>query len=317
MFMNRNLLTTKEAASLLGVTTKTVYDLVEKGELRPINYKEWTIDGIYYFDEEEIIKLKKKRQKPGLSTGDIAKKLGTNHATVIGLIKKNILPAQQHKYRGRLMYFVNEEDFQKFLETYHKQKSKDKKSFRKCKHGYLLFQSFASPDGLIARLMENNLLYMESGDILTVEEALNKGYTVRYPVQPKPFIYKRGYFYVVLPKSNFILSPVYDVIEVIYQEAGKENIRLWVDGSSIHLQVRPIRIKKHEDLQGLASYLQTHVVEGKIHLSPKGLYLDSNLKPITFYVKESVKEELKQAAEEQGKTLEEYICNQLGIDTSE
>jgi transposase len=167
-------LTTSEVAHQLGVSEQSVYLLVKKGELEPLNAKDWAIDGHYYFDADQVALLAEKRKKPGLSTGDIAKRLNVTQSTVIRYIKQNRLRAQPLEYRGRIGYFVSEDDFESFLAEYQQNVKRDVRSFSKGIHGYLLYQSFISPNGQVTRLMDvkDGILQTETGDKLSLEEAL-------------------------------------------------------------------------------------------------------------------------------------------------
>lgn len=113
------LLTTKEVADILGVTTATVLKYAKEGRLAPSKL----------FKEVDVLQLQKEIHKSGLTTGEAAEKLGVTLQTVKNFIKSGELSASKHLFRGREIYFISKDDFEKFDYSYTAAKKKGMKEF--------------------------------------------------------------------------------------------------------------------------------------------------------------------------------------------
>ena len=76
------LLTTKEIADILGVTTETVLKYAKEGKLAPHTEDPFQIDSSKFFKEIDVLELQKENHKPVLTTGEAAEKLGVTPQTV-------------------------------------------------------------------------------------------------------------------------------------------------------------------------------------------------------------------------------------------
>ncbi|MFB9760389.1 helix-turn-helix domain-containing protein [Ectobacillus funiculus] len=74
-------ISTKEMAKLLNISEQTIYSLVKKEEIVPINKNDWTIDGTYYFSPETVEKVKVMYRKLGLTNKEIAEMLQVSLST--------------------------------------------------------------------------------------------------------------------------------------------------------------------------------------------------------------------------------------------
>ncbi|WP_342048678.1 helix-turn-helix domain-containing protein [Bacillus sp. OTU530] len=100
-------ISTKEMEKLLNISGQTVYSLVKKEEVVPINKNNWTIDGTYYFSPETVEKVKEMYRKPGLTNKDIAEMLQVSLSTAQKLIKTGKIPSFTAFYLGKPFYMIS------------------------------------------------------------------------------------------------------------------------------------------------------------------------------------------------------------------
>ena len=100
-------ISTKEMAKLLHISEQTIYSLVKKEEIVPINKNDWTIDGTYYFSPETVEKVKEMYRKPGLTNKDIVEMLQISLSTAQKLIKTGKIPSFTAFYLGKPFYMIS------------------------------------------------------------------------------------------------------------------------------------------------------------------------------------------------------------------
>jgi DNA-binding transcriptional MerR regulator len=313
---NNELLTTEQAAKELGVKPESIYRYIREGKLRPVYEDKWQIDTSKLFYKEDIDSLKKAFEKPGLSTNDVAKRLGVSVQTVNYYIQKGILPATKKEYKGRLRYFVKDEDLNGLEDKL--DKSKNKKSFFSKDYGAYLFQLYKNRNtGELARIIEIDNVRItavnESGRTLSLDELLKEGYLPVYNLnlQKKP-INKKGFAKFLFKQPSNISSPVYEVIEWFYRIIGPNNMRLTKKGEQIQLFVKPVLLPLFKETHQVEiSLLVNHIKEGTVHTRHNGVYVDTNLEPVYLYIPKNIKERIREEAEKKDMTIEEYAVKAL------
>jgi DNA-binding transcriptional MerR regulator len=313
---NNDLLTTEQAAKELGVKPESIYRYIREGKLRPVYEDKWQIDTSKLFYKEDIDSLKKAFEKPGLTTNDVAKRLGVSVQTVNYYIQKGILPATKKEYKGRLRYFVKDEDLNGLEDKL--DKSKNKKSFFFKDYGAYLFQLYKNRNtGELARIIEIDneriTAVNESGRTLSLDELLKEGYLPVYNLnlQKKP-INKKGFAKFLFKQPSNISSPVYEVIEWFYRIIGPNNMRLTKKGEQIQLFVKPVLLPLFKEIHQVEiSLLVNHIKEGTVHIRHNGVYVDTNLEPVYLYIPKNIKEKIREEAEKKDMTIEEYAVKAL------
>lgn len=68
----KEMVTTKEAATILNVKPSTIHKYVREGKIKPVYEENWQIDATKLFYLEDVERLKNKNKKPGITTGEAA-----------------------------------------------------------------------------------------------------------------------------------------------------------------------------------------------------------------------------------------------------
>ncbi len=313
-------LTTKEVCKILDISETTAYTYIKKRKLVPTNEKDWHIDQCYYFDPVQVEKLKEEISKPpGLTTGDVAKKLHIAPSTVSTYIKNGLLPAEQHLYKGRLHYFVKEED----LLAFDAPSTKQKREFYNKELGIGLFMKFMHPgSSKIARVMDiagdEIVLVDHNGEKIKYQEAIALGFNPAYSVSDKKLIRKKGYLEFNIPMVNNVLSSSYSIFDLLYEYWGPANLRIHTGDEYISVEVKPsfIEIEDKETLNSetylnAVNAMKEYAIEGKVKARTNGILLDTSYKKLYINLPEELKRKIKKAAEEKQVTMEELIVQTL------
>lgn len=311
--IDKELLTTNEVAKILDKSVNTIYKYVKEKKLRPVYEDSWQIDQTLLFRRKDVEKLRELLKKPGLTTGEVANKLNLHISTVNSYVKKGILHAEKHYHigLGREVYFVKEEELERFKNNH--QSPNDAKKFFIRDGEFYLFQLFNHPTtnewGRIIELVnDDGKIMTEQGRTLSLSQALNEGFLPTYYVPEHEFIHQKGYAVFQFPKPQHISSPIYNVVDLFYQQYGRKNIRMIVEQEQIHIEVKPKFLELDPD-QYHAEFkvLDKHLVDGKILKRHNGIYIDSDLESIVVHVRTAIKEKVKQQAETEGLTMDEYV----------
>ena len=310
MSSNNNYLSTKKAAEELGVVVSTIYKYVKEGRLKPVYEDKWQIDETLLFRVEDIQRLKEKFDKPGNTTGEVAKKLGVHPTTVASYISKGILKATKQLYKGRELYFISDEEIENMQNSSVIRNKQQKKAFY-TSDNYYLFQSLKNGDQ-IARIMEldgdEGKVIVEDGRTLALSESKEIGFEKLENIAEHKYITKRGYAKFIFPKPVHISSPVYTIVELLYMNLGYRNIKMEVVDENIHLEVKPIVLKVSKTTHETEILtMEKHLVEGKLYLREDKVYIDTELEPIMVHVPSDLKEQIKNNADAAKVTLEEYV----------
>ncbi|WP_052947925.1 helix-turn-helix domain-containing protein [Aneurinibacillus tyrosinisolvens] len=310
-------LNTKEVAQMLGVTEQTIYNYVKSGELKPLN-ADWAIDGTYYFQTEAVEKLRVHFEKPGLDTKEVADRLGVTINTVAKYIKQGKLKGIKQEYRGKERYFITEEDLSAFMSNHFVQRDTRQVIFMPDTK-YHLYQLFIHPETkIVGRLLEignrqEGWLVTENGERIAVNRLNEAGFKPMRTIDKVTPSTKKGYAVFQIPKPHHVKSHLYKILDMLFWEAGAQNLKVAEIGDNIKVEVKPILLEKEtaaryeEELDLLARY----IVAGKVEKRPGGMLINSNVKSIQAYVDEGMKKDLLEIAAKQEITLEELVAEML------
>ncbi|MDC3424232.1 helix-turn-helix domain-containing protein [Aquibacillus sp. 3ASR75-11] len=318
MSINGKYLTTKQVAEELNVSVPTIYKYVKEKKLRPVYEDKWQIDETLLFRPEDVEQVKESLTKPGLTTGEVAKELGVHPTTVASYINQGILSATKQLYMGRELYFISEAELESFKEHNTFQKNREKKQFFTKDKKYFLFQRMQNKEeSILGRIMDldgdKGKVVTEEGRTIPLSNLENEGFTRVETFKEKKYITKRGYAYFQFHLPNHISSPIFDIIEMFYREIGFKNIRLTVNDGIMDLEVKPVLLSSivestnpHE-----IKILKDHIKRGTVSVRHNGVLIDSEIEPLVVPIPTKLKEDLKDAADKQGITLEKYVLGLL------
>ncbi|WP_374724126.1 helix-turn-helix domain-containing protein [Calidifontibacillus erzurumensis] len=318
MNTTNNILLVEDVMEILGVSTRqTIYNYISEGKLNPINKDDWYIEQRYEFDINDVLKLKEELELPGMTTGEVAKKIGVSQTTVNNYIKKGILPSVTKEYKGRNCHFIKEEDLEVFLAKHQINKPTTKKHFYDKERKIGLFQLFVlKQNGQIesyARIMdleEPIIALTEREEKLTLEQLLDKGYVPAYEIKELKPITKEGYahFHFKIPAT--VKAKTFEIIDTFYQKLSPVNIRIdKKEDDSYLLQVKPVLLDK--PFGEFYELLSDSLIKGKIKKRARGIYIDSDIEVIRLRVDSEFKKKLEERAINEQKGLEEYILSVL------
>lgn len=319
-------LSVEEAAEVLGVTTATIYKLInhkdEKKRLNPVNRSTYRGDGGYRFKEEDIEEIMPNYYKSDLTVAEAASKLGRSKSFIQKLIKEEKLPYYEDIHRGKLTYFIKEKDIEqykgaildqeKYLTLYDK------------KLGIYLFQPFVKRNENariveMKRLSKNKIkvqLLTSSNEKVLYEDAIKLGWTPVNNLSAKKLNSSYGYALFEFPIPLSIDSVIYIVIDELIKHIGPNNMKVQSTENRIIVEVKKsvltgIKSSTHPDL---IDKLNTYIKVGKVIQKFDGTLIDTGFSPITFYLPEDEKLELIRLAEKNGQTLQEWLTMRLKED---
>ncbi|HEY4601677.1 MAG TPA: helix-turn-helix domain-containing protein [Cerasibacillus sp.] len=311
--MEHSLLTTKEVAEYLNLSVQTIYKYIREKRLIPVYEDSWQIDETHLFKKEDVEALKAALTKPGFTTGEVAKQLQVHPTTVTSYIKRGELIAEKKPYKGRELYFITEEALAAFKEKHPMQRKRDKKNFYSKETNLYLYQKVIHKNqGNIGRIMELNgdegKVWTEQGEIFPLEELYGRGFTAK-EIKERPYMTKRGYVTFYFKKPIHIASPVFNVIELLYHKLSYRNIKLSHYDGLIKLEIKPCLLEDiHEDTHAYEiKLLEKHMKDGSIEQRHNGLLIDNDLEILTVHISGERKNKLKQLAQEQRLSLEQYV----------
>ncbi|MED4728363.1 helix-turn-helix domain-containing protein [Aneurinibacillus migulanus] len=311
------LVSTKKVAQILGVTEQTIYNYVNNKDIVPVN-PDWVIDGTYYFQAKDVEQLRIRFEKPGLSTKEVSERIDVTINTVAKYIKQGKLKAIKQEYRGKERYFVTEEDLSAFVNNYFTQRSTRQIIFMPDTK-YHLYQLFTHHETKIAgRLLEiesrqEGWLVTENGERIAVGRLKDEGFIPVQTIDKVTPSTKKGYAVFHIPKPHHVKSHLYKILDMLFWEAGAQNLKIAESNDNIKVEVKPLLLNKEttvryeEEIDQLTRY----IVSGKIQKRPGGLLINSNVKSVQAYVDESLKKELHEIAEKENMTLEELVEKML------
>jgi DNA-binding transcriptional MerR regulator len=317
-FNQEERISTVEAAKLLGVTKHTIYRYEKEGKLSPIFKYTWHKEGSKFYYKKDIEALKQQEEVEGLKVKEVAERLHVSVSTVMKYIKEGQLLAKKEQYKGKETFFIEEEHFQVFQQTFEQPAAKRKEFvLKKGKEKYVLFQLFHHPEkNQKARLIEmsgsEGSILLEDERMVSLTDALKQGFIPVEPIAKQPYSSKRGYISFSFPKPLFIYAMVYKIMDLFYRYSGYENIRMEVTATTIEVEVKPVHFPVSPlELEAEIQYLQQFVKEGQVVIRSNGLFLESDTETITLHVSKQEKDVIKQLCEQRGIGQEEFILTML------
>jgi excisionase family DNA binding protein len=276
-------LSTTEVAKCLDVTENTVYRYIKEKKLQPINEHFYRIHTTYLFKLEEVERLRKELEKPGLTIKQAAQKLGVSYSTIKRSVDDGQLPAIQKRIGSRVISFI------KGL-------------------GYGLFQSFFNPASKeTARIMSIE----GKGEVLTDTRQFHllalekKGFTPLYELKSEKYVTHKGYVKFQFPKANFIHALGYKIIDKLYDKLGIQNMNLEIDEGTIKLTIKPVHLQLDDNE---IEFVRKYLIEGQVKKNQKGdCFITSNFEPLLIHLPSHLKEELKYKTEQEKMTMEEAL----------
>lgn len=321
---DEQLLTTKQVAEILNLSIPTIYKYIKEKRLHPIYEDSWQIDETHLFKKEDVEELKGKLEKPGLTTGEVAKQLQVHPTTVAAYIKKGELKATKQLYKGRNLYFIKEEEVVNFKRSHPKQQKRRKKDFYHKATGLYLFQTVKNKQTFeLGRIMKlsngSGEVWTESGEIIVFDQMQQHNFFAVENFLEKSYITKRGYVIFRFPIPKHIASPIFPLIELFYRALSYRNIRVTKREQHIQLEVKPCFIKElNEDSHPYEiNLLQKHIIKGSVIKRHNGLLLESDMEVLTINLSSSLKNRLKELAKHQDLTMEEYVRKLIQMKASE
>ncbi|MFC4404423.1 helix-turn-helix domain-containing protein [Gracilibacillus xinjiangensis] len=311
----KDIYSTKDLASFLQISEQTIYSLVKREEIVPINKQDWTIDGTYYFSSETAEKLKEYYTKPGLTNKDVAERLNVSLSTAQKLIKAGEIPSFTKTYLGREITFVDEED----LTVYESKYKKEQRTPLYVKEtGTYLFQTFLhQATGEIARVVtigrEGRVIAItERGNYLNYDELNEQGYRPQYKLGYQKAINKRGYAIFQFIKPAHLHSVIYQLIEKLFLTVGVQNCKVRVEEEMIELLVKPIQLPFDQQINPEEiQLLKQSMIKGKVIERHQGILLDSDEVTIHTVIPSELKKRVQQIAKSKDIKIEEFV--QLAI----
>ncbi|PGM56161.1 helix-turn-helix domain-containing protein [Bacillus sp. AFS053548] len=306
----KEIVTTNEAVELLGVSKQTIYNYVKAGKLNLV-YEDWQIDGTMRFYLEDLNQLKSQTVKPlGLTVLETANLLGVSKATIHQYIKNGKINACKVNFKGRLTVFIQEEEIEN-LKFSQKNASRKKSFFTKDLEFYL-FGLYEIPNSnekaRIIELNENTEIVAKTnmGELLNKEELTSRGFRKAYDMKKASHSTKRGMISFQFPIPQSISAPIFGIIDSFYKHIGHQNMNLYIMNNSIKVEIKPIKLpyldaKIEQDFE----ILQNCLIDGKLSTRPGFIVFTSNQEQLTIFVKDSIKEKIKQIALEHHTGIED------------
>ncbi|GGE60938.1 helix-turn-helix domain-containing protein [Priestia taiwanensis] len=317
-FNQQERISTEDAAKLLGVTKHTIYRYEKEGKLTPTFKYTWHKEGSKFYYKEDVEALRKQEEVEGLKVKELAERLCVSVSTIMKHIKEGKLVARKEQYKGKDTFFISEEEFHRFEQTFEQPVTK-RKNFvlKKGKEKYVLFQLFQHPQTnqkgrLIEVMGSNGNILLEDERIIALTDALKQGFEPTEKIVKQAYTSRRGYITFSFPKPLFIYATVYKITDLFYRYCGAENIRLDITEKTIEVEVKPTHFPVSPmELEAETQYLQQYVRDGQVIVRPNGLFLESDTETITVHVSKEEKELIKRLCEQRGVGQEELVVAML------
>lgn len=316
--MNEYYLSVSEVAAELELSSASIYKIINHADpskrLEPVNRSTYKGDGGYRFRCEDVARIKDKYVKTDLTSSQVAALIGRSKSFVQKLLKDGIIPYYIGELRGRKTFFIKEEHLKEYSSK-HPDYGKYDTIFDK-KLGVFLFQPYIK-DNEVARVIEMKrvsryrleiVLQTESKNCFTYEQALSDGWQPVIQITPKKPNSAYGHARFEFPNPTTNDSMTYTIVEEFFKQIGPSNMRI-TTGEKLIIEVKKsvlfgVLPTTHPDL---VDKLKMFIVQGEIVSKFDGVLIDTDLSPITFYLPESKKIELIKEAENEGKSIQEWL----------
>lgn len=297
-------LSTTEVAKCLDVTENTVYRYIKEKKLHPINEHSYRIHTTYLFKLEEVERLRKELEKPGLTIRQAAQKLGVSYSTIKRNVDDGQLPAIQKRIGSRVISYIKEEHLEGFTTRYNRKQN----DFYHKGLGYGLFQSFFNP---ISKETARIMSIEGKGEVLTDTRQFHllaleqKGFTPLYEMKSEKYVTHKGYVKFQFPKANFIHALGYKIIDKLYEKLGIQNMNLEIDEDTIKLTIKPVHLQLDDDE---LEFVRKYLIEGQVKKNQKNdCFITSKFEPLLIHLPSHLKEQLKYKTEQEKMTMEEAL----------
>ena len=252
---NKEFYTVEDIIEATGISRHLITQNIKKGVIKPFNMAYRYKDGRKYkFSPEEFERICNMYKKTGLTLSETARELGVSVSKVRELINTGVLKAEERMYGERKRIFVSEESARKCKEE---QNIEPREVIYHKETGHFLFQPLTL-NGAMARIVGLNKdgsgeVMTEAGNVISLEEAINKGYKPALEIEDRPYISTKGWVSFAFPKPKYVNGATYGIIEILYRFVGPRNMHIRVNDEQIYVKVRPVL------LEGIS--LDTHTDE--------------------------------------------------------
>lgn len=310
--------TTNEAAEFLDVTTNTIYQYIKQDILRPSNLEEFKYSREYKFTQEELERVQSLFKKPGLTTTEVGKLLNVKPHTVFTYIKEGKLPAVQKEYKGRMIYFIKEEDAAHFQQSLQQKQKVSRQSFYVKPYSVALYQLFTHEEShKKARIVELSkkeaIVQFDDGNIETVplqsftEQMFQPVYAVR-----KEKLHRKGKITFKFPKPRNIHAVSYYLIDLFFQQVGFPNMMIIEKNEMVLIEVKPLVLELSQEQSDVLDLMKQSLVDGELIEGPAYVRLISPMVPL--HIKEiprTLKDQIKEKAKKEQTSMEQAVIRIL------
>lgn len=307
-----------QAAAELHITVPSVYKIVNhvdpEKRLEPVNRYTHKGDGGYRFTREEVERIKPAYVKEDLTSAQAAKRIGRSTTYIHQLITRGLLPFYEAELRGKKTYFIKESDLEKFAANNPDSGKYDTIYDRKS--GIYLFQPYRRGNRLarvvsMKRVNRNRLeivLQVGPNEQIPLEIALKDEWKPAAVITDRKAITSYGYALFDFPIPSTMDSMIYAIIEEFFKQVGPANLRINI-GETIKVEVKKsvllgVLPTTHPDM---IDKLKLFIRSGEVTPKYDGTLIDTGLAPITFYLPEERKAALICKAEEENKSIQEWL----------
>lgn len=302
-----------------GLSRSVITRKIRDNEFVAINKEYYQRDRGYRFTKEEFERIVDEYKVEGLTTGQVAERIGYSITKVQQLIKEGKLPAIEKRFGSQIRRYVLEEDVESFIEKHGK---RDNGVIYHQDSGYFLFQPLttSSSQEVEGRIISLNAdgtgtVMKLSNEKITLEQAIEEGFMPIVELEEKEPIYNKGWVVFDFPKPKYIVSPVYSVIERLFLYAGHQNLQIELDEEILKVKVKPVLLEglginnEVEEVQLIKSSIR----KGIIIEHHKGLLIDSDLVNLSTELERRVRDKIHELVKE-GKysSIKEFI--QLAVE---
>src|SRR5690625_305565 len=241
-----------ELARYLELSVQTVYTYIQNGVIVPDNIDSWQIDNQYIISEEEAERVKELLRPDGLTTREVAERVGCEQRHVITAIEEGRLNARVRDITQRKQYFIQEDEkLEQFKQWFHHQHQQEMKISDSQKKLYLFQSFYHKTDGTLARITDLNDLSQvatnEKGAKISIEQLQEEYEPVHRYNQQKP-IHKPGYCILDFIYPSHVKALTFDFIELVIGEIGINNCDIVIDENRITFSLKPTLLQIDEDM---------------------------------------------------------------------
>ncbi|WP_050184483.1 helix-turn-helix domain-containing protein [Domibacillus robiginosus] len=314
-----NFYTTKEAAEHLGKSAVTIGHYIRIGKLTPVEDL-WGGHRGHLFEKSAVDQLKAEldKEKPtGIMTGEAAAYLGVTRAVLQSYLQEQLIPFQKITWRSREVAIIQKADLELFQEVHKERLVEDRlkqRLFYDRKKQLAFYQRFSSGTIQEARLIQNEqkewlFLIMDTNTQISFEEGVYKhelkpDYTLSFGKRTGT----PGYAKLTLPLQ---LSFTRQFLDLLYEQFDLSNVYMDIraENNSLILYVKDVLFSGVENAETLGHFLESKIEEGFVASNAHQIRIESAEKSLSIYLPAHIKKKIKQAATEQGTTMQEIAKN--------